>query len=247
MRGYKYERAGMPLDAFNSKLRLLTGVDAAKTGLMMGCWGGFRRKNGFWSNKLILGRSLLAKSESIPKDELEALCAGSNMSWVVRNALQDWVETSILFSDSTIALCWLTSEKLRLSLFHRNRVLQVRRGSNLEDVFHVKTEANPADCGTRPDKVKLIDIGPDSRWENGDKWMNSEIDKDGVTRSFPAQAGAAKVSETRWRKLKERADYSDYLVLPTKHSFPRTVRIYGYIISFVRKTRKGRKMLGELL
>ena len=155
LRGLKYQRAVMPIDAVNSKLRLLTGVDAAKSGLMMGCWGGFLRKNGSWSNKLILGRSLLAKSESIPKDELESLCAGSNMTWVVRSALQDWVETSIIFSDSTIALCWLTSEKLRLSLFHRNRVIQVRRGTNLEDVFHVRTESNPADCGTRPDKVKL--------------------------------------------------------------------------------------------
>lgn len=175
LRGLKYQRAVMPEDAVNCKLRLLTGVDAAKVGLMMGCWGGFLRKNGSWSNKLIIGRSLLAKSESIPKDELEALCAGSNMSWVVRSALQDWVESSILFSDSTIALCWLTSEKLRLSLFHRNRVLQVRRGTNLEDVFHVRTECNPADCGTRVDKVKLTDVGPDSRWENGDPWMTLEI------------------------------------------------------------------------
>ena len=167
LRGLKYQRAVMPMDAVDTKLRLLTGVDAAKTGLMMGCWGGFKRKTGTWSNKLVLGRSLLAKSESIPKDELESLCAGSNMTWVVKNALLDWVETSILFSDSTIALCWLTSEKLRLSLFHRNRVLQVRRGTSLEDVFHVRTEHNPADCGTRPDKIKVTDVGPDSRWENG--------------------------------------------------------------------------------
>ena len=124
LRGLKFERAVMPSDAVDSKLRLLTGVDAAKSGLMMGCWGGFKRKDGSWSNKLMLGRSLLAKSESIPKDELEALCAGSNMAWVVRISLQDWVDSSILFSDSMIALCWLTSEKLRLSLFHRNRVLQ---------------------------------------------------------------------------------------------------------------------------
>ena len=79
LRGLKFERAVMPSDAVDSKLRLLTGVDAAKSGLMMGCWGGFKRKDGSWSNKLMLGRSLLAKSESIPKDELEALCAGSNI------------------------------------------------------------------------------------------------------------------------------------------------------------------------
>ena len=279
LRGLKYQRAVMPSDAVDSRLRLLTGVDAAKDGLMMGCWGGFRLKDGSWSNKLLLGRSLLAKSESIPKDELEALCAGSNMAWVVRIALQEWVDTSILFSDLTIALCWLTSEKLRLSLFHRNRVLQTRRGTDLETVYHVRTECNPADCGTRPDKVKLSDVGPESRWENGDQWMNLDIDvavgrgvlkpatslrvskeieddfkkgllfgdKDEIlTGGFTANV-SSKVSEVRMRKLEERATFSGYIFLPTKYSFPRTVRIYGYVLCFLKNARKGKKMVGELL
>ena len=175
LRGLKYSRAVMPPDAVDTKLRLLTGVDAAKEGLMMGCWGGFKVKDGSWSNQLIIGRSVLSRNESIPKSELEALCGGSNMAWTVRIALSDWVETSILFGDSMIALCWLMSEKLRLSLFHRNRVLQTRRGTELDDIYHVGTEFNPADCGTRPSKVKLSDIGPDSRWENGDQWMKLDI------------------------------------------------------------------------
>ena len=56
----------------------------------------------------------------------------------------------------------------------------------------------------------------------------------------------AKVSEVRVQKLTQRADFSDYILLPTKFSFPATVRIYGYIMSFVRKARKGLKMAGEL-
>ena len=127
--------------------------------------------DGSWSNQLILGRAVLARNDSIPKSELEALCGGSNMAWVIRIALQEWTETSIIFSDSVIALCWLTSEKLRLSLFHRNRVLQIRRGTDLADVYHVRTGSNPADCGTRPSKMTIADVGPDSRWENGDSWM----------------------------------------------------------------------------
>ena len=99
------------------------------------------------------------------------------MAWVIRLALQDWVELSILFSDSTIALCWLTSEKLRLSLFHRNRVVQIRRGTELDNVYHVRTEYNPADCGTRPCKVTVADLGPGSRWECGDSWMKLELDE----------------------------------------------------------------------
>ena len=98
----------MPLDAVDTNMRLLTGVDAAKEGLMMGSWGGFKTKDGSWSNQLVLGRSLLARSESIPKDELEALCGGSNMAWVVRMALKEWVNTSILFGDSRIDSVYTT-------------------------------------------------------------------------------------------------------------------------------------------
>ena len=86
------------------------------------------------------------------------------MAWVIRLALQEWIHSEVLFSDSMIALCWLTSEKLRLQLFHRNRVLQFRRGTDLENVYHVRSEYNTADCGTRPGKVKVPDVGPDSRW-----------------------------------------------------------------------------------
>ena len=49
LRGLKYERAVMPPGALDTKLRLLTGVDAAKEGLMMGCWGGFRIGENTWS------------------------------------------------------------------------------------------------------------------------------------------------------------------------------------------------------
>ena len=65
LRGLKYERAVMPSDAIDTKMRILTGVDAAKAGLMMGCWGGFKLQDGSWSNKLLLGRSLLAKTMRI--------------------------------------------------------------------------------------------------------------------------------------------------------------------------------------
>ena len=69
------------------------------------------------------------------------------------------VDSHLLFGDSIIALFWLTSEKLKLGLFHRNKVMQIERGTDLETVYHVKSESNPADIGTRPRKVKISD-GP---------------------------------------------------------------------------------------
>ena len=275
-RGLRFTRAVMPPNAVNTNMRLLTGVDAAQKGLIMGCWGGFLLEDNTWSNKLVIGRSLLASNESIPKDELQALCAGSNLAWVVRVALSEWVDSSVLFGDSKIALCWLTSEKLRLSLFHRNRVLQIRRGTELNTVYHCKSENNPADCGTRPGKVQLSDIGPESRWENGDYWMTGDIscavdsgiltpvddirisndDEDDFNKGLvfgdrdevlTRGHTSSHVGKTRVNKIEALAKFSNYLILPTKFKFPELVRVYGYVFLFISKARKGKEFTGHML
>ena len=58
---------------------------------------------------------------------------------------------------------------------------------------------------------------------------------------------SGKVSELRKSKLEERAGFSQYIILPTKYSFPKTVRIYGYVLCFIKKARKGRRLMGRLL
>ena len=127
LRGLQFNRAIMPHDAADSKMRIIVASDAAEPAMVIGAWGGFRRLNGTWSCQLILGRALLTPEDStIPKSELTALTAGGNMSWLVRNSLKDWIHEFILVSDSVIALCWASSDKKQLSLFHRNRALQIR-------------------------------------------------------------------------------------------------------------------------
>ena len=37
------------------------------------------------------------------------------------------------------------------------------------------TDHNVADVGTRADKVTINDIGPESRYENGDLWMRMDV------------------------------------------------------------------------
>ena len=97
------------------------------------------------------------------------------MCWLVRKMLADWVADYIICGDSVIALCWVSSEKKSLSMFHRNRVIQIRRATALENLYHVKTEENLADLGTRPEKVKLSDVGPESKWECGKQWMQGDV------------------------------------------------------------------------
>ena len=82
LRGIKVHRPRMPVNAKSSKMRLVTCVDAAEVSLMIGCWGCFEKSDGTWSSQHIIGRGLLAPQNStIPKNELESLCSGSNLSW----------------------------------------------------------------------------------------------------------------------------------------------------------------------
>ena len=155
-KGNKFTRPRMPEDALDTKMRLIVLVDAAKELLVVWSCVGFKRRNGQWSCAYLIGRSLLTPTDStIPKDELEALVAGSNMCWLLRNLLSNWVESFIIAGDAQIPLFWVLSEKKRLGLWHRTRVVQVRRGTPLGNLFHVRTNLNVADGPTRPDKFNL--------------------------------------------------------------------------------------------
>ena len=81
--------ARMPENAVSAKMDLIVAADASEDVKIVAAWGRFRLDNGKFSCQLIIGRSLLADEDStIPKQELEALTMGSNLSWIVRQALE---------------------------------------------------------------------------------------------------------------------------------------------------------------
>ena len=202
MRGIRFNRAIMPPDAVSPKMNTITGADAA-TANITGCWGRFRLKSGRFSCQLILGRSLLAShNDTIPKRELEVLMMACNLSWIIRQSLDDWTESHIEIGDSTIAICWVLSTEKRLSIFHRNRVAQILRATEIGNIYHVASEENPCDVGTRPDNVSLEDIGPMSQWEKGHSWMNGEI-SEAVEKGILKPAKSLKLNDAEKDTFKE--------------------------------------------
>ena len=159
-RGMKFNRPRMSIDAEDRKMRLWVLVDASKELLAVWSGVGFKRKNGSWSSAFLIARCLLVPTDcSIPRAEMEALVAGSNMLWLLHQILSTWVDFFILAGDAQIILHWALSDKLKLGLWHRTRAVQVRRGTPLEHIYHVTTEANVAEIPTRPDKLTLADQG----------------------------------------------------------------------------------------
>ena len=176
LKGMKFVRAKMPEDAVNEKMRMIVKVDAAKMLIIVAIWVGFPMKSGKWSCSYLIGRALLTAEDSMtPKDELNGLTGGCNMGFIVREGLDKWVDEYLICCDSTISLFWVKSDKLKLSIFHRNRVVQIRRTTDLQCLYHVVTDQNLADLPTRPDKVSFADVEPLSVWHTGLEWMKSDI------------------------------------------------------------------------
>ena len=135
----------------------------------------------------------------------------------------------------------------------------------MDELYHVRTSENPSDIGTRPDRVTIHDVGPDSIWENGCVWMHGSLDeavengtlvpaqnlrlnKDEMEEfskglvfdsSIPEILTKGHIAnQNRISLIEERAQFSQYLILPTKFAFQRTVRIYGYIMMFLVKCKR---------
>jgi hypothetical protein len=205
----------------------------------------------FW--KLESLRGLKFQRARMPQNAVN-----TRMNLIVACDMAKWIESYIVFGDSTIALCWVTSDKKRLSLFHRNHCVQIRRGTDLDMLFHVVTECNPA--GTRPAEVRDEDIGPNGKWEKGLPWMREELD-DAIEQGILTPAVDLRINDdeedsfkkglvfeksqeiltrghtvmlsSRNEKVKKRAEFSDYLLFPTKFKLEKVVRTVAIIYKFL--------------
>ena len=81
------------------------------------------------------------------------------------------------FSDSEIAVCWSIYEKVKLSTFTRNRVVNIRSKLDIDMIHHVEGKSNPTDVGTRPELVTADSVKPGSVWLTGTRWMKLSINK----------------------------------------------------------------------
>ena len=132
----------------------------------------------------------------------------------------------------------------------------------MDTLYHVVSEANPSDVGTRPSLVTEKDVGPDSIWEKGYEWMNGEIN-DAIENGILTPASMLRVKEeeeedfnqgvifekfaeiltrghqvnvlvnARIENVKSRSNFSGYVIEPTKFKFEKVVRILATVWRFI--------------
>ena len=262
-----YMRCPVPADAVSLKARVWILGDAAE-GIIVGVYVGFQLPGKRWSCYNVLGKSLLAPEDwTIPKKELQALTTASNIKVIIERALEDWVDVTRVGCDSQIALSWCIYEKVKLNVFHRHRVNNIRSKLSLDQLFHVQGSENCADIGTRPDSITTESLLPGSPWLSGKEWMRQPHEdalKSGIVKSVKdiklsneakktmregiifdqfesdeSYVASKMINSIDINKVAEREAFSRYIYPPLKRSFRPTVRIVSLVLLAVRKFKEG--------
>ena len=227
---------------------------------------GLNERGGDYSCELVVGKSKIVPSGmSIPRAELLAAEINAVIGHVVHRAFGDKVVNRYKITDSRIAIHWIHAWEKVLKLWIRNRVNEILRLSTLSDWFWIPGSQMPCDIGTRR-TATLSDVGDGSSWKEGLPWMRGsssdfpiktieEVKLDAEEkRTYEREVSseiqgfvAIKNPESHQisKKIRERVQFSGYLLQPNKFRFKSAVRIMGLVFQFILKI--SRKLKRPLL
>ena len=143
LRDVLYVRCPIPTYALRPTVRIWLLCDGANGGMIISAYSGNERPDGSWSCNHLFAKNLLVPAGwSTPQLELHALHALANMSAILKQALGAWVKIMISCSDSEIAISWRIYEKVKLNVFHRLRVSNIRNKIDISNLYHVDGKEN---------------------------------------------------------------------------------------------------------
>lgn len=219
----KISRYIFPSESLHAEadIRLICVSDAAANAGGAAIYAGRKVQGSLYSCQLLTSKSKLM-SQTIPRNELEAIRLGANLAADVKNAIGDTVKEVLFFTDSSIALSWCHNTKKKLRLFVLNRVSEIRRvitsttGKSDIPLYHIDGKLNIADLLTKPNSLKPDDLQPESTWMSGNSWMKLHFDKMPIMRFSDIQLSAQQDMEVNEECFPEMIFPEDDT--PPKHS-----------------------------
>ena len=245
----------------NTRYELITCTDASEVIAAACVYLRVLRDGGEVLCGLLTAKSKLTSKLTIPRAELKACVIGVCITEVVKKALGSLVKSNIFVTDSVVALTWINTDQRPLQVGVRNAVIQIRRFSSPSQWFHVSSNDNPADIGTRGPRV--ADIMADSVWQKGYNWMAGESkdmpirklcdidltkdDRVAVNQEVRNSGLQSVVLNMMTDKIGERYAASCYIVDPCSLPWRKFVRKITLIIRVVRvfaaKTKEEKQRL----
>ena len=253
-----FKRAIIPVDAATSTVDLLVAVDASQYLAAAAIYGRVLRKCGSYSCQLIMARSKITASLTIPRAELKSAVIGAVSSQIIKKNLGSSLGEVIYITDSTICLHWINQDDRPLQTAVRNAVIEVRRFSEVHDWLHVEGANNIADLATR--KATVEDLAFGSAWQDGHGWMRrprAEMPlKTAAEVVLTAEEKRAAAAETRSKdvhghsimlavdQMAARYAHSRYVIDPCRFSWSKVIRILALVLRFIcvlKRRRAARK------
>ena len=106
-----------------------------------------------------------------PRAEIQTAVLGIRLCKTVVESLNNIkFERPIYLSDSTCTLATLSKESTVLNEYFGNRQAECLNYSDKSQWYHVSSEDNIADLGTKM-KARVEDVDENSEWQNGPKWL----------------------------------------------------------------------------
>ena len=254
MKNLWYKRAVVPDDAISLDITTLDFGDASN---MMACaaiYARFPRPNGVYSSQLVFARSKIIKEGTTqPRCEMVAALLNTHTGEVVKRAFGTRHKIQIKLSDSEIVLYWLRNENKPLKTWVHNRIIEIRRFTEINDWYHVEGKKMIADIGTRKGAA-VTDVNQSSTWINGYDWMHGKIESMPIRHINDISIKPHQMSELNKEipcivpdmvvhtsksiiqkdEVLKRYEFSEYIIDPNKHRFTTVVRILAWVLRFIR-------------
>lgn len=252
LRKVPFPRAVIQPHAVGEGLEIIVSVDASKDVAVAAVHARSQLPDGGYECRLLMAKSKLVHMTTVPRAELKAAVMGATVGHTVLANLKDQVRSIIYVSDSTIVLHWMKQDSRPLQTAVRNSVIEIRRLSDVAQWFHVSSEDNVADVGTR--YLDVTEVGPGSDWIKGRPWMAGKREDFPIRSIDSVQLGAdelklasrevkgmalqASVQFQSPDRVVQRYDFSRYLVDPCNFIWPRSVNVLATVFRFVSKIRE---------
>ena len=249
LRKMSFPRSVMPECPMTTRLQLIISVDASKDVAVAAVHARVPLADGGFSCKLLAAKSKLVHTTTVPKGELRAAVMGASLAYTVSSDLGPQVEDILFVTDSTIVLFWLSHDTRPLQTAVRNAVIEIRRFSSVDQWYHVASEDNVADLGTR--SIEVDEVGPESDWVNGRPWMAgprdrfplrdvSQVSLDAeeariAAREVKVGEASAHATAEALNKVQQRYEFSRYIVDPCNASWPKALNVLAAVFRFISK------------
>ncbi|XP_066251914.1 uncharacterized protein [Euwallacea similis] len=187
------------------------------------------------------------KSLSLPRLELLGALLLARLMKKSLEALKLDITKTVLWTDSTIVLCWIANEPKTWKTFIANRVAEIQLLSRVEDWNYIQSENKPADIISRGASIKSL--ANSKLWLHGPNFFihpNTWLENSDISNFTSA---TAKIPETRGvSKLSLNIRAQNYEVFEKFSSLNKLIRVIAYCLRFIEnlKLPKDKRNTGHL-